>query len=108
MQQLEMVDEFLAACPIERLTKQEKGTFFGLYELTFFPWLLPGKSDNEIVEARNRKGKVILSAELVSTQNGGIARAAGKTPGTPLTKGDFRRYCEKTFNVKLPDGLKFN
>jgi hypothetical protein len=35
-----------------------------------------------------------LSAYIVSYQNPGIACAAGKLPGTPLTVKDFKTYVD--------------
>ena len=101
LQQLEMADEYFSNAPVRKLTQQERGSFFGLYLLVFFP-AFAGLSDSAI--ARTSK----VSAEKISKQNAGIAIAAGKTPGQPLTKGDFRTYCAKKFNIKLPAGLKFN
>jgi hypothetical protein len=101
LQQLEMADEYFSNAPVRRLTQQEKGSFFGLYLLVFFP-AFAGLPDSAIAKTSK------VSAETISRQNGGIAKAAGKKPGDPLTKGDFRVYCAKRFNTKLPDGLKFN
>jgi hypothetical protein len=102
MQQLEMADEYFdgARTYINRMSTDERTSFFGLYLLVFFP-TLAGKPDNTIAKSN-------VSAEEISRQNAGIAKAAGKTPGTPLTKGDFRIYCAKAFNRKLPAGLKFS
>jgi len=102
LQQLEMADEYFANSRvyINRMSKDERSSFFGLYLLVFFP-TLAGKPDSTIAKSN-------VSAEEISRQNAGIAKAAGKTPGTPLTKGDFRVYCAKTFNRKLPAGLKFS
>jgi hypothetical protein len=102
LQQLEMADEYFANSRtyINRMSTAERSSFFGLYLLVFYP-VFAGKPDSEI--AQNKK----YSAERISRQNPGIATAAGKKPGDPLTKGDFRKYCAKTFNKKLPDGLKF-
>jgi hypothetical protein len=103
LQQLEMADEYFANSRtyINRMSPDERNSFFGLYLLVFYP-VFAGQPDTAI--AQNSK----FTAKQISEQNGGIAKAAGKKPGDPLTKGDFRKYCAKTFNVKLPAGLKFN
>jgi hypothetical protein len=52
---------------------------------TFFPLAL-GKPANFVIETSKQ------NATLISEQNPGIARAAGKKPGDPLTVSDFYKY----------------
>ena len=46
-----------------------------------------GKPDDYVI------GNSKLPPELISKQNGGIAKAAGKKPGDPITVGDFKVYA---------------
>ena len=57
-----------------------------LYLFNFWPAAL-GKPDNYVI------GNKYLSPELISRQNGGIAKKAGKQPGEPITVGDFKIYA---------------
>jgi hypothetical protein len=58
---------------------------YDLYMQTFFPLAL-GKPADFIIQTSKQK------AELISEQNPGIAKAAGKKPGAPLTVADFYKY----------------
>jgi hypothetical protein len=74
---------------VEQYFKPYRGkvhNYEDLYMVTFFPAAL-GKPKDKIIRTKR------LSAELISRQNPVIARAAGKTPGTPLTVGDFYKYA---------------
>lgn len=65
-----------------------KGLYKNAYDLylwTFFPLAL-GKPSNFIIQTAKQ------SAKLISEQNPGIARRAGKNPGDPLTVADFYKY----------------
>jgi hypothetical protein len=57
-----------------------------LYLFNFWPAAM-GKSDNYVI------GNSQLSPELISRQNSGIAKKAGKQPGEPLTVADFKIYA---------------
>ena len=59
-----------------------------LYLFNFWPAAL-GKSGDYVI------GNSQIPAELVSKQNGGIAIAAGKRPGDPITVDDFKIYANK-------------
>jgi hypothetical protein len=62
-------------------------TIYDMYAVVFFPAMVSHlDSDNWIIETSK------LSAELISKQNPAIARAAGKSAGTPLNVGDFKKY----------------
>lgn len=67
-----------------------------LYMANFLPKFVPdlraGKYDTVL-----QFGKV--SAETVSLQNSGIARAAKKPKGTPVTIGDFVKYVDTIFSI---------
>jgi hypothetical protein len=58
---------------------------YDLYMQTFFPLAL-GKPANFVIQTSKQ------SAELISSKNPGIAKAAGKKPGDPLTVADFYKY----------------
>jgi len=89
LQQLDYVLKYFAPF------KGKLNSYFDVYAVTFFPLMLNMK-DDDIVQSKN------LSAEKISLSNPGIAKAAGKTPGTPLTKSDFRKYVYST----VPDAIK--
>jgi hypothetical protein len=62
-------------------------TIYDMYAVVFFPAMVSHlDNDNWIIETSR------LSAELISKQNPAIARAAGKSVGTPLNVGDFKKY----------------
>lgn len=67
-----------------------------LYMANFLPKFVPdlraGRYDTIL-----KFGKV--SAETVSLQNSGIARAANKPKGTPVTIGDFVKYVDTIFSI---------
>lgn len=74
---------------VEKYYQPYKGkvrNYVDLYMVTFFPAAL-GKSDDTVLRTKTQ------SAELISKQNPAIAKAAGKTPGEPLTVGDFKKYA---------------
>lgn len=58
---------------------------YDLYMQAFYPVAL-GKPANFVIQSSKQ------SAELISKQNPGIAKAAGKNPGDPLTVADFYKY----------------
>jgi hypothetical protein len=76
---------------VEKYFKPYRGkvhSYEDLYMVTFFPAAL-GKPKDRIIRTKK------TSAELISRQNPVIARAAGKTPGTPLTIQDFYTYARQ-------------
>lgn len=76
--------------------KPKAGRFTDVYEFysyTFVPISI-GKPQNWIYQWKGR------SAYTVSIQNPAIAKAAGKTPGTPLTRADFFKYVNKILTGK--------
>ena len=85
LRQLDFVEALLKAN-----AKNIRGAdIYVLYTSFFLPAFIPALKagrDSEILKFGN------VTAERVSLQNTPIARAAGKTPGTPLTVGDFRKY----------------
>lgn len=56
-----------------------------VFTYTFFPAAF-GKPDSYILQSKTQ------SASLISKQNAGIAKYVGKTPGTPLTYADFKKF----------------
>jgi len=62
---------------------------YDLYLFVFFPLGL-GKPSSFVLQNKNQ------SAQLISTQNKGIAIAAGKKPGDPLTVNDFYIYVKNS------------
>ena len=82
IEQLNYVKKYYA--PYRGRTKN----VYDLYTVTFFPAAL-GKPDSYVFQTKN------TSAQTISKQNPAIANAAGKSPGTPLTLGDFRVYVSK-------------
>ena len=62
---------------------------YDLYLYVFFP-LGVGKPSSFVLQNQNQ------SAQLISTQNPAIARAAGKKPGDPLTVNDFYIYVKNS------------
>lgn len=65
-----------------------KGQYKNAYDLylqAFFPLAL-GKPADFVIQTSKQ------SAELISSKNPGIAKAAGKKPGDPLTVADFYKY----------------
>ena len=58
-----------------------------VYTLVFFPVMRTHLNDDSwVIKYGN------LSSEAVSAANPGIARAAGKSPGDPITTADFKKY----------------
>jgi hypothetical protein len=87
LRQLDFVEALLKAN--QRIYNIRGADIYVLYTSFFLPVFIPALRagrDDEILKF----GQV--RAETVSIQNTPIARAAGKTPGTPLTVGDFRKY----------------
>lgn len=79
LQQLDFVEKYF-------LPKAGKyKNVYDLYLYTFFPLGL-GKPQGWVIESKQN------SAQIISRQNPAIARAAGKTAGTPLTIADFYKY----------------
>jgi hypothetical protein len=82
VQQLDLVENFY-----RNAGKNATSSVYGLYAFTFLPAMVKQLSnDSFILEFKG------LPATLISSKNPGIARAAGKSPGTPLTVGDFKLY----------------
>lgn len=79
LQQLDFVEKYF----IPRKGKYKN--VYDLYLYTFFPLGL-GKPQGWVIESKQH------SAQIISQQNPAIARAAGKTAGTPLTIADFYKY----------------
>ena len=87
LRQLDFVEALLKAN--QKSYNIRGADIYVLYTSFFLPAFIPALRagrDSEILKF----GQV--SAETVSIQNTPIANAAGKTPGTPLTVGDFRKY----------------
>lgn len=73
---------------VEKYFLPKAGKYKNVYDLylyTFFPLAL-GKPQGWVIESKQN------SAKIISEQNPAIARAAGKTAGTPLTVADFYKY----------------
>jgi hypothetical protein len=81
-QQMDWVEKYFRKAGLRK-----GATVYDMYALVFFP-IIVGKSDDWIIQTKK------LSAELVSKSNPAIARAAGKTRGTPLNVSDFKRYVD--------------
>lgn len=65
------------------------GNIYSIYGVTFFPILTSHLNEPDwVIQSSD------LSAYTVSYQNPGIACAAGKLPGTPLTISDFKKYVD--------------
>ena len=62
-------------------------TLVDLYAIVFFPLIAKHINDDSWIIQSGKQ-----TAELISQQNPAIARAAGKTRGTPLNVGDFKKY----------------
>jgi hypothetical protein len=81
-QQMEFVEKYFTRAGLKK-----GATVYDMYALVFFP-IIVGKSDDWVIQTKN------LSAQLVSKSNPAIARAAGKSAGTPLNVSDFKRYVD--------------
>jgi hypothetical protein len=80
--QMDYVEKYFSKAGIKN-----GATVYDIYALTFFPIIAKHSNDDSwIIRSSD------LSAELISKQNPGIARAAGKSAGTPLNVGDFKKY----------------
>lgn len=78
--------------PVEKYFDPAKSFLRGggalqVYTIVFFPVMQSHLNDDNWVIKYGR-----LSAEAVSKANPALARAAGKTPGEPLTTADFKKY----------------
>ena len=81
VEQLKYVEQYYAPY------KGNLTNVYKLYAVTFLPAIVNHiNEDNKVLEFKN------LSAERISSQNPAVARAAGKSPGDPLTIGDFKKY----------------
>jgi hypothetical protein len=81
VEQLKYVEQYYAPY------KGKLTDVYKLYAVTFLPAIVDHlNDDNRVLEFRN------LSAVKISSQNPSVARAAGKSPGDPLTIGDFKKY----------------
>ncbi len=62
----------------------------------FIPLLVPAVKTGDLDQLLEYPG---TSAKTVSKQNQPIANLVGKTPGDPLTVGDWYVFVNKKFNL---------